>query len=83
MKPVIVQEKSDSGALWVYIPKHIVEHFGIKKGDKLYVDWDESDPENPKIIYHLKKPERSVCLGSSPHPGVVGEEEGGVKTCKQ
>jgi bifunctional DNA-binding transcriptional regulator/antitoxin component of YhaV-PrlF toxin-antitoxin module len=69
MKPVIVQEKSDSGALWVYIPKHIVEHFGIKKGDKLYADWDESDPKHPKIVYYLRKPERSV---SSREGGVEG-----------
>jgi len=62
MKEVKVQEKSDSEALWVYIPKHIVEHFGIKKGDTLYVDWDESDPKNPKIVYHLTKPERTPDL---------------------
>lgn len=60
MKEVKVQEKSDSEALWVYIPKHIVDHFGIKKGDTLVADWDESDPENPKIVYYLRKPERSV-----------------------
>ena len=62
MKEVKVQEKSDSEALWVYIPKHIVEHFGIKKGDTLYVDWDESDPKSPKIVYHLRKPVRSPDL---------------------
>ena len=60
MKEVVVKEKSDSEALWVYIPKHIAEHFGIKKGDVLFADWDESDPKNPKIVYYLKKPERSI-----------------------
>ena len=57
---MVVKEKSDSEALWVYIPKHIAEHFGIRKGDVLYADWDESNPEDPRIVYYLKKPVRSI-----------------------
>ena len=51
--------RTGGGQLFVYIPKAIERHFGIREGQKVYADWDESDPENPKIVYHLRKPERS------------------------
>lgn len=59
MKEVTVN-KTGGGQLFVYIPKAIERHFGIREGQKVYVDWDESDPENPKIIYYLAKPSRLV-----------------------
>ncbi len=54
--------KTGGGQLFVYIPKAIERHFGIREGQKVYADWDESDPKNPKIVYHLTKPERTPDL---------------------
>ncbi len=55
----VTVHKTGGGQLFVYIPKAIERHFGIREGQKVYADWDESDPENPKIVYHLTNP-RSV-----------------------
>ncbi len=57
MKEMTVQ-KTGGGQLFVYIPKTIERHFGIREGQKVYADWDETDPENPKLLYYLRKPPR-------------------------
>ena len=63
MREVTVH-KTGGGQLFVYIPKAIERHFGIQEGQKVYADWDESNPKNPRIVYYLKKPDRLFNLSS-------------------
>ena len=58
MQKVKLQEKTDSGALWMHIPMHIKEHFGLRKGQEVWVDW-----EGNKIVIYLTKPEKALLEG--------------------
>jgi len=51
--------KTGGGQLFIYIPKTFERHFELKEGQKVVMDWDESDPEDPKLVIHLK-PKRTV-----------------------
>ncbi|WP_456478182.1 hypothetical protein [Geoglobus ahangari] len=54
MQTVKLQEKSGTGMLWLHIPKHIKEHFGLRKGQKVWVDWEEGNP--PRMVVYFENP---------------------------
>ena len=48
-------QKTGGGQLFVYIPRIVQRHFGLKEGQRVLIDWDESDPEDPKLIIYLRR----------------------------
>jgi len=57
MQSIKVQERETqrTSQLYIHLPKFITQHFGLNKGQKLWIDI-----EGERIVVNLRKPERNA-----------------------